>query len=80
LLYRVLLLNADVDGFLLEGHRDEILRLLGGGGAEQHRLPLPTDTIQCQPAGETRVADPDTDPDPAFFLIADPDSRSVSTV
>jgi hypothetical protein len=46
--YRILLLNADVDGLLLEGHRDEILRLLGGGGAEQHRLPLPTDNIQCQ--------------------------------
>ena len=25
-------------------------------------------------------ADPDTDPDPAFFLIADPDSRSGSRI
>jgi hypothetical protein len=29
---------------------------------------------------EGRVADPDTDPDPAFFLIADPNSGSGSRV
>ena len=38
--YLILFLNSDVDGLLLEGHGHQVLRLLGGGGAEQHRLPL----------------------------------------
>ena len=36
----VFLLNANIDGFLLEGDGNEVLRLLGARGAEQHRLPL----------------------------------------
>ena len=38
--YRILFFNSNINRFLLQRDSNQVLRLLGGGGAEQHRLPL----------------------------------------
>ena len=42
--------------------------------------PDPATQINPKPWTANSVADPDTDPDPAFFIIADPDSGSGSRI